>query len=143
MFQRTIRSTFRFIAWSLVVGLVFQVYLAGLGIFRYRTFGEPSSYFGFQIQFGFLLGFVTLSLLVLAILGRFPRPIIARAVLLLFLHFMQSTLLYIDESSALIRSLHPVNGILLGWVHLWLARWTSVFSETSDETPIGVEELPA
>jgi hypothetical protein len=143
MFQKVVRSVYRVLAWSIVGGLVLQVYLAGLGVFRFRTFGETQSYFGLHIEFGFLLGFATLLLLVLAILGRFSRPIIGRIVLLLFLHFMQSVFLYIDESSALLRAFHPVNGIAIGWMSLWLARWTSVFSENSAEAPLAVEEQPA
>jgi hypothetical protein len=143
MFQKIVRTIYRILAWSIVGGLVLQVYLAGLGVFRFRTFGDSSSYFGLHIEFGFLLGFATLLLLVLAILGRLSLPIIGRIVFLLFLHFMQSVFLYIDESSALLRAFHPVNAIAIGLVSLWLARWTSVFSESPAEAAIAVEEQPA
>lgn len=142
MFQKIIRTIYRVLAWSIVGGLVVQVYLAGLGIFRWRTFGESRSYFGLHIEFGFLLGLATLVLLILAILGRHNRSIIGRLIVLLFLHFMQSIFLYIDESSALIRSLHPVNAIAIGMVSLWLARHSSVETEAGEPTLV-VEEQPA
>lgn len=142
MFQKIIRTIYRVLAWSIVGGLVVQVYLAGLGIFRWRTFGESRSYFGLHIEFGFLLGLATLILLILAILGRHNRSIIGRLIVLLFLHFMQSIFLYIDESSALIRSLHPVNAIAIGMVSLWLARHSSVETEAGEPTLV-VEEQPA
>ena len=143
MFQKVIRSIYRVLAWSIVGGLVLQIYLAGLGVFRFRTFGESQSYFGLHIEFGFLLGFGTLAMLILAILGGHNRSIIGRLVILLFLHFMQSVLLYVDESSALIRALHPVNGIAIGWMSLWLARRSAVDADTSEEVPLTVEEQPA
>jgi hypothetical protein len=143
MFRNVIRSIYRVLAWSIVAGLVLQVYLAGLGVFRYRTFGESQSFFGLHIEFGFILGFATLAMLILAILGRLSGPIIGRIIVLLFLHFMQSALLFLLGDSALIRALHPVNAIGIGLVSLWLARRTSNVEDSPEKAALAVDKQPA
>jgi hypothetical protein len=148
MFQNIVRSVFRVLAWLFVVALIIQVYLAGLGVFQFRnfTFGEEGarSFFGLHIEFGWLLGLVSIFMLLLALLARYPRPVIGRTLGLFALMVVQSLILWIDQDAALIRALHPVNAIVLGWMAVSLATRASRTEEEQDEeAQLSAEEQPA
>jgi hypothetical protein len=144
MLQKIIRSIYRVLAWSFVVGLVIQVYLAGLGVFQFRNFsyGEDGvrSFYGLHIEFGWLLGMVALLLLVLAFAARYPRGTVGRAAGLFLLMVVQSLILYINSDSALIRAFHPVNAIAVGWLSLSLARQVSKIESETEASRLSVEK---
>lgn len=71
-----VRTTYLTIAWLFVIGVLIQVFLAGLSLFA------TPSYWPTHVEFGYNLGFLMLLLLFLAFLGRFPRPTIGLTALL-------------------------------------------------------------
>jgi hypothetical protein len=90
-----------------LAGVVVQFFLAGLG-----TFG--ASDFDAHRVFGLILALLTLVLLVLAVVGKVPRPLIGLAVLLLGLNVLQMFLAQIDVEE--IAALHVVNALAVIFV---------------------------
>ena len=77
------RFTFNVTAWLFVVCVVYQVYLAGQGVFQTGSFVPHR-------EFGYLFGLLTLVLIVLAALGRTGWRVIGTSALLLGLFALQS-----------------------------------------------------
>lgn len=63
-------------------------------------------------------------LLVLALLGRLPRPLLAGSTLLLGLFFLQSIFIALRERAPALAALHPLNGFAILFVALSVA-WSS------------------
>jgi hypothetical protein len=101
------RSVHLVVAWLLVAGIVVQIFLAGLGVFR-----GPASFITHR-DFGYLLELLPIILLVAALLGRMDRrfPIIAAVIFGLFI--LQSVFVALRESTPEVAALHPVNGFLI------------------------------
>jgi len=104
-------------AWLFVAGVLGQVFLAGLGVF-----GVPAGDFSTHRDFGYLVGWMTLVILVLAIAGRLPRRDIALAVLLLIQFALQSVFVAIRDEYPAVAALHPLNGFLILLVGIVIAR---------------------
>jgi hypothetical protein len=94
-------------AWLLVVGLLVQVFLAGLGIF------DDASSFATHRDFGHLLEVVPVILFLTAIVAGYGRWRALAGVGLLALLFLQTILVLQAESAPVVAALHPVNGFLL------------------------------
>lgn len=99
-------------AYPVVAGLfaacaVFQVFLAGLGVF------ESARQFATHAGFGYLFGWLTLIMLVLALIGRLPRRIVGQAALLLVLFALQSVFVLVRADLPAIAALHPLNGFAI------------------------------
>jgi hypothetical protein len=103
-------------AWLFAACLVVQVFLAGLAVF------DPTRTFIPHRDFGYLIGWFVLVLLVTAIVGRLGRRQIALAVLLLVLFVLQSVFVALRGTYPEIAALHPVNGFLILLVTLVIAR---------------------
>ncbi len=103
-------------AWLFVAGVVGQVFLAGLGVF-----GVPSGDFSTHRDFGYLVGWLTLVVLVLAIAGRLPRRDIGLSALLLILFALQSVFVAIRDDYPAVAALHPLNGFLILLVGIVIA----------------------
>jgi hypothetical protein len=103
-------------AWSFVACAVGQVFLAGLGVF-----GVPAGDFSTHREFGYLFGWLTLVVLILAIAGRLPRRDIGLAVLLLVLFALQSVFVAIRQDYPVVAALHPLNGFLILLVGIVIA----------------------
>jgi hypothetical protein len=101
------RSVHLVVAWLLVAGIVVQIFLAGLGVFR-----GPASFITHR-DFGYLLELLPIILLVAALLGRMDRrfPILAAVIFGLFI--LQSVFVALRESTPEVAALHPVNGFLI------------------------------
>lgn len=93
-----------------------QVFLAGLGVFD-----SPSAFVTHR-EFGWTFGWLTLVILVLALLGRAPRGITGSAALLLVLFAMQSVLIVARADMPAVAALHPLNGFAILVVGAWVAR---------------------
>jgi mercuric ion transport protein len=121
-----IRSRVRFalpaVAALFVACVVVQVFLAGLGVF------ESPTAFVTHRDFGYLFGWLTLVMLVLALVGGVPRRITGAIVLLLALFALQSLLVVARTDLPALAALHPLNGFAIlalgGWTvrASWLAR---------------------
>jgi cytochrome b561 len=99
-----------------VAGGLLQVFFAGLGVF------DATNGFVTHRSFGFLIGWFTLVMLVLALLGREPRAIVGLCVLVLVQFSLQSVFVEMRKDNPEIAALHPVNGFLIILVSLWIAR---------------------
>jgi hypothetical protein len=110
------RNVLAFAAWLLVAGTVVQVFLAGLGVFRSPVDFETHR------TFGFLLSFLAIGLLILAVAVRAPRRTVAIVLIVVLAFFLQSILVNFRASTPEIAALHPVNGFLIVLLTLWFAR---------------------
>ncbi len=100
---------------------VVQVFLAGLGVFD-----DPKAFITHR-EFGYTFGWLTLVVLVLALVGGAPRRIIGLGVLLLALFALQSVLIAVRTDYPAVAALHPLNGfaVLAVGVVTTRAAWTT------------------
>lgn len=96
--------------------LVVQVFLAGLAIPQLGGNGS----FATHRDFGYLIGLITLVVLVTAVIARMGRRRIAQSAGLLGLYVVQSSLPYIGVGA--IEALHPVNAVVMFVAAAWYAR---------------------
>jgi len=117
---RWARIGFALLAWLLLGTAVIQVYLAGAAVFA-----DLSSAGNFELHRNVGWGIIALALilLVLAFAGRLGWRMIGPSALLLGLLVVQSVLVHIGTPN--VAALHPVNGLLIVVVALWLA-WRSL-----------------
>lgn len=78
-------------------------------------------------NFGYLIGWLTVVMLVLAVAGRTGRRLIGLAALTLVQMALQSVFVLLREDAPAVAALHPVNGVLLLLVTVVIARsaWAS------------------
>jgi uncharacterized protein DUF6220 len=113
----------------LVVGLVLQVFLAGLGVFS-----DPAS-FTTHRDTGYMLELWTLVVLVTAAIARAGRAQIGIAALLFLLFLLQSVFVGVRDTAPAIAALHPVNGFLILLLSIVLARRAWAIARTSRALP--------
>ena len=118
---------------AFVACAITQVFLAGLGVFD-----DPKAFITHR-EFGYLFGWLTLVVLILALVGRSPRRITALSVLLLVQFALQSVFVALRAGMPIIAALHPLNGFALLGVAIvttrlsWAAR--RVPGEAATATP--------
>jgi hypothetical protein len=98
--------------------LVVQVFLAGLAI---PQLGGDGS-FATHRDFGYLIGLITLLVLITAVIARMGRRRIAQSAGFLALYVVQSTLPYMDPGLPAAAALHPVNALVMFVLAAWYAR---------------------
>jgi hypothetical protein len=96
--------------------LVVQVFLAGLAIPQLGGNGN----FAIHRDFGYLIGLITLLVLVTAVIARMGRRRITQSAGLLGLYVVQSSLPYVGIGA--IEALHPVNAVVMFVAATWYAR---------------------
>jgi hypothetical protein len=116
MAKRIARPVHVLVAWLLVVGLLVQVFLAGMGLF------DSASMFITHRDFGYTLTLLPFVLIVTSLVGGFGRAEAIAAAVMLGQFILQSILVLQRETSPAIAALHPVNGFLILLVAVWLAR---------------------
>ena len=109
----------------LVVGLVLQVFLAGLGVFDDPTF------FLTHRDTGYTLELVALVVLVTAATARAGRSQVGLSALVFGLFLLQSVFVAVRASAPAVASLHPVNGFLILFVAIVIARRAWAFARAS------------
>jgi Ni,Fe-hydrogenase I cytochrome b subunit len=114
--MQTVRFAFIGVAWLFLACVVVQVFLAGLGVFA------GAQNFNLHREFGYLFGWLTLLLLLLAIGGRLGRRWIGLSALLLVLFAFQSVFVALREVLPAAAALHPVNALAIFGVALHVAR---------------------
>ena len=114
--QPIARSIHLVVAVLLVAGLVVQVFLAGLGVFR-----GPES-FATHRDWGYLLELLPIVLLVVGLLGRMGRRVALLAAGIFGLFLLQSVFVVMRTSNPEVAALHPVNGFLILLLSIVLAR---------------------
>lgn len=104
------------VAWLLVASIVVQVWLAGTAIPQLGGSGS----FATHRDFGYLIGLITLVLLVTALPTGLGRRRILQSLGIFGLYIVQSSLPYIGIGA--IEALHPVNAVVMFLVSLVYAR---------------------
>ena len=112
------RTAYPVVAALFVACAVVQVFLAGLGVFD-----SPNAFVAHR-NFGYLFGWLTLVLLVIALVGRMPRRYVGLGVLILVLFALQSVFVALRDDMPAIAALHPLNGFCILGVATYAA-WTS------------------
>ena len=107
MIRSLSRHALPFVAGAFVACCIVQVFLAGLGVFD-----DPRSFITHR-EFGYMIGWFTLAVLVLALLGREPRLIVGLCVLLLVQFTLQSVFVALRTGMPVVAALHPLNGFLI------------------------------
>jgi hypothetical protein len=124
------RSVHLALAWLLVAGLVVQIFLAGLGVFK-----GPAS-FATHRDWGYLLEALPFFMLIVGLLARIGRTpaIVAAAIFGLFI--LQSVLVVLRTTAPEVAALHPVNGFLITFLAIVLARdaWMARRTGTVEST---------
>ena len=110
------RTLHTVVAWVFVAALVVQVWLAGRGVF------ESPTMFDAHRNLGYTLSLFTIVLLVLGILGGMGRRPAILAVVIFGLFILQSVFVLMRESTPAVAALHPVNGFLILFLAIVLAR---------------------
>jgi hypothetical protein len=128
------------VAGLFVACVVIQVLLAGLGVFE-----SPVAFLTHR-EFGYLFGWLTLMMLVLALVGPAPRRITGSVVLLLVLFALQSVLIGVRTDLPAVAALHPLNGfaiLALGWMTARASWRVRRVSSTPAESPAVTIHAPA
>ena len=110
------RTLHTVVAVLFVVGLIAQVWLAGRGVF------ESPTMFDTHRNLGYTLSLFTIALLVLGLLGGMGRRPAILAVVIFVLFILQSVFVVMRDSNPAIAALHPVNGFLILFLAIVLAR---------------------
>jgi Family of unknown function (DUF6220) len=121
-------------AWLLVVGLMVQVFLAGLGIF------DDRGAFATHRDFGHVLEILPVILVVAALVAGYGRYRALAGAGLLALLFVQTILVLQQASAPVVAALHPVNGFVLLLAATLVAfdstrQWRTRRSRKPDEAP--------
>ncbi|MFH1474612.1 MAG: DUF6220 domain-containing protein [Chloroflexota bacterium] len=116
MIARYARAAHPIVAAAFVACALVQVFMAGLGVFD-----DPMAFITHR-DFGYVFGWLTLVVLVLALVGRMPRRITGLNVLLLVLFALQSVLVAVRADLPAMAALHPLNGFALLAVGALVAR---------------------
>jgi hypothetical protein len=121
MLRSFARGALPIAAAAFVACAVVQIFLAGLGVFD-----DPKSFVTHR-EFGYVFGWLTLVILVLALLGRAPRRVTGLCVLLLVLFALQSVFVALRTDLPAIAALHPLNGFAILFVGVLITRaaWTA------------------
>jgi 4-hydroxybenzoate polyprenyltransferase len=122
------RTLHTVVAVLFVVGLIAQVWLAGRGVF------ESPTMFDTHRSLGYTLSLFTIALLVLGLLGGMGRRPAILAVVIFVLFILQSVFVVMRDSQPAVAALHPVNGFLILFLAIVLAR-DSWMMRTAPATP--------
>ena len=118
--RSTARTVHTVVAWVFVAALVIQVWLAGRGVF------ESPSVFATHRDVGYTLSIFTILLFVLGLLGGMGRRVAILAAAIFVLFIMQSVFVVMRDSTPAVAALHPVNGFLILFLAIVLARDSSL-----------------
>jgi len=110
------RLVFFVVAVILAVGLVAQVFLAGLGVFA------GSSNFTTHRDTGYVLGLLPIILIIAGLIGRVGRRLVVLSAVVWLLFVLQSVLVGVRSDYPGIAALHPVNGFLILLLTLVIVR---------------------
>ena len=126
--MRPLAAIYVIAASVLVVGLVLQVFLAGLGVF------DDPAFFLTHRDTGYTLEAVAFFVIVFAAIARAGRAQIGIAALIFGLFLLQSVFVALRVSSPAVAALHPVNGFLILLLAIVLARRAWAFARATRPT---------
>lgn len=118
-FARVMRVLFIAFAWLFVLGILVQVFLAGLNIFA----PSPSITWNLHVNFAHFIEFIPLLLILFALLGRFPRAMWLLSLLLMVQFILQYAFIKLPPQINILAlsALHPVNALVMFWVSIHVA----------------------
>ena len=90
-----------------IVCILVQVFLAGLGVF------ERAGAFLTHRDFGYAFGWLALVMLVLALVGHFPRRQVVLVLAIILAFALQSVFVGLRSAAPTVAALHPLNGALI------------------------------
>ena len=138
-YRRKIDVVYVYLSALFVVGVLAQVFLAGVGVFGMNTpKGADSSSFDAHRGFGFVLMVISLLLLVLALVARQSmRTTISTLVLALLTVIAQSVLASLGDNNKWVGGLHALDGMLILLLSLWIAvlGWRRVTRRSRPSAP--------
>lgn len=104
-------------AWVFVACLVVQLFLVGLDLFEVTGNGV-----GIHRDFAYLYGWMAPLLVLLAMVGRVARRLLALSVALLVVFAVQTYLPLLADDAPLVAATHSVNALLVFWLAVLVAR---------------------
>jgi len=107
------RRLFLAASWLFVACLIGQVYLAGMGVF--------AGSFENHRNLGYMIGLLPIVMFLFGLLGRVGRLDIGLTAVLFLQGILQSVFILQRDSAPAVAALHPVNGVLMLIVGLYLA----------------------
>lgn len=134
---RASRLLYLVLAWLFLAGLVFQVFLIGLGLF-----GDPANR-ATHATFGWILHLSPLLVLPFAVLSRAGREHWLWALALAVVVFLVPIFATMRSSSAVLAALHPVSALLAFAIaavvayNSWRAWRAPLPGTTSSQSPAG------
>jgi hypothetical protein len=128
--MQSLRYLFLAVAVLFVVGIAYQVFLAGMAVF---AAGQWSSH----VDFGYTVAMVPALLILTAWLAKAGRPTVWLATITLVVAIVQTALPLFREDAPWISALHPVNAMVIFGLAVVLARraWAVARSAAPDATP--------
>jgi hypothetical protein len=109
------RIVFAAAAWLFLVGVLVQVFLAGVGIFELADWTA-------HVSLGWALGSAPILLVLFALVARVRRSTVLLTVGLMMAGIIQPELAAARTDAPVVAALHPVNALLVFWLALVVAR---------------------
>lgn len=106
------RYLFLAMVWIYVAGILFQVFLAGIGLFGAAKDFEP------HIGLGWILHLVPILLLIVAAVARVGSRLLWWTGALLVVQFVQPILATLRDDVPLLAAFHPVLALVIFWLAL-------------------------
>ena len=106
------RYVFLVLVWLYVVGILAQVFLAGMGMFGVQRDFAP------HVGLGWLLHLVPVLLLIVAAVARVGRQLMWWTTALLVVQFIQPIFALARKDSPAVAALHPVLALIVFWLAL-------------------------
>jgi Family of unknown function (DUF6220) len=116
------RYVYLALVWIYLAGILFQVFLAGMGLFGTAKDFEP------HVGLGWILHLVPVLLLIAAAVARVGSRLIWWTVALLVVQFVQPILALARHDQPLVAAFHPVLALVIFWlaVTIGLKAWRLV-----------------
>jgi hypothetical protein len=107
------------LVWIYLAGILFQVFLAGMGLFGSAKDFEP------HVGLGWILHLVPILLLIVAAVGRVGSRLLWWTTALLVVQFIQPILATLRNDMPLVAAFHPVLALVIFWltVTIGLKAW--------------------
>jgi Zn-dependent protease with chaperone function len=106
------RYVFLAMVWIYLAGILFQVFLAGIGLFGAAKDFEPHA------GLGWILHLVPVLLLIVAAVARVGSTLLWWTTALLVVQFIQPILATLRNDVPLVAAFHPVLALIIFWLAL-------------------------